>query len=312
LTNKGEKPVGLVCKGVLQGLSEESVRQVGVDAGATSRVSLQAVFKESLSTISEQRPGAICWSVETTDGKRLAGDTKAITIASRNDMLLDKDHLDSLCVFITPNDPVIDQFLGKFLKLTVGYQHGEKGVYGQMAAVYNALNQSGVHYSNRTISYLHDKNMQSQRVYFPRESLQSTNANCIDGTVLFASIFEKMGLRTYIVLVPGHAFLAVNLRAQGNEVVLPLETTKLGSGDFNAAIDAGSAAWDNAAASKQILVLDVENSRRAGILPYPYYEQLGVPQKFAALSSLPGSPEPEISDAGIKALKTFAIPDPQK
>ena len=42
----------------------------------------------------------------------------------------------------------------------------------------------------------------------PRESLADKEANCINGTVLFASLLEGISMSPAIVLVPGHAFLA--------------------------------------------------------------------------------------------------------
>lgn len=312
LKNEGREPAPVVCKASLQGFSEESSRQTTLAPGATVKMALPAVFRESLSTISEQRPGAIAWSVETPGGQSLAKETKAITIASRNDMVLAKDLLPLICVFVTPNDPVIDQFLGKSAIPGVGYQQGEAGVVRQMATVYESLARTGVHYSNRTLSYLADGHgTPSQRIYFPRESLQSTNANCIDGTVLLASIYEKLGLRPYIVLVPGHAFLAVNLEAEGNGKVLCVETTLLGSEGFDVAIDAGGKAWDKAGEAQRI-VIDVAAVRQAyGILPYPYYEQLGVVQRITTLAAAPGTDQErpaKLDDGAAAAILGKATP----
>lgn len=54
----------------------------------------------------------------------------------------------------------------------------------------------------------------AQRTRLPAEVLQSKNAQCLEGTILFATLLEAIGLQPYIVRVPGHAFVGWRLNAR--------------------------------------------------------------------------------------------------
>jgi hypothetical protein len=98
------------------------------------------------------------------------------------------------------------------------------------------------------------------------------SANCLDGTVLLASVLEAASLNPALVLVPGHAFLAWETQ-DGNGEWDYLETTMIGTHDFAAARAAGRAEavrWQ-------------ETRRKSGdpshftLLPLPYLRaELGV------------------------------------
>jgi hypothetical protein len=77
-----------------------------------------------------------------------------------------------------------------------------------------------------------------QRVLHPQDALAHKTANCIDGTVLFASLLLRAGLQPVIVLVPGHAFLGWRTWSDAQEYEF-LETTKLGAASFADALAAG-------------------------------------------------------------------------
>ncbi len=77
-----------------------------------------------------------------------------------------------------------------------------------------------------------------QRIRLPRETLEKRSANCIDGTVLMASVLEAASLNPAIVLVPGHAFLAWEMQNGSNEWDY-LETTLIGSREFEVAQKVG-------------------------------------------------------------------------
>ena len=65
---------------------------------------------------------------------------------------------------------------------------------------------------------------QSQRARRVHETLETSNGNCADGSILFASFFEAIGLDTYLVIPRGHMFVAIFLEKE----VFPIETTDIG------------------------------------------------------------------------------------
>jgi hypothetical protein len=80
----------------------------------------------------------------------------------------------------------------------------------------------------------------TQRVKYPADAIGLMSANCIDGTLLFASALENIGLNPQIVITrePGHAFLAWETWP-GSGIVDCLETTWLNTATFEAASTEG-------------------------------------------------------------------------
>lgn len=117
----------------------------------------------------------------------------------------------------------------------------------------------------------------SQRVRPPSTSWRERRASCIDGSVLIASVLERIGLQPLIVLVPGHAF--VGFRARAGAAASFLETTLLGAtparttSSFPAALAAGRSRWRRAAArldgrhAPDYALLDIGRARAYGIIP---------------------------------------------
>lgn len=146
-----------------------------------------------------------------------------------------------LGAFVTPNAPAIMKFLRLAAdmhpsKTLAGYQGSEEQVEPQVKALYDALKTSaGITYVNSVIDFTPDLGQANQRVRLPRESLEDHQANCIDGTVLFASLLEAISMSPAIVLIPGHAFLAYETWSGAPDEWRYLETTMIGSRPFEEA-----------------------------------------------------------------------------
>lgn len=146
--------------------------------------------------------------------------------------------------FVTPNEPELMRFLRAPAALRpdglVGYQVDAAGVEAQVEAIFNALkSHAQITYVNSVIAFSPEEGARNQRVRLPRESLQFGTANCIDGTVLFASLLEAISLNPALVIVPGHALVAWETGNQNGEWDY-LETTMIG-GAYTFAQARGSA-----------------------------------------------------------------------
>ena len=104
----------------------------------------------------------------------------------------------------------------------------------QVKALFDTLKEAGILYVDSVIDFGAGAGQVTQRTRLPRESLRQRSANCIDGTVLFASLLESASLHAAIVLVPGHAFVGWETW-RGSDQWDYLETTLVGSHDFAAA-----------------------------------------------------------------------------
>jgi hypothetical protein len=149
-----------------------------------------------------------------------------------------------------------------------GYQGRRDSVIPQVEALYRSLKATELTYINSVIDYGAAPGQFTQRTRLPREALAQKSANCIDGTVLMASLLEGASLNPAIVLVPGHAFLGWETWRGSGEWSY-LETTMLGSAEFEAACASGQKQYQTHEtlypdAIKRHAVADL---RRVGIFP---------------------------------------------
>jgi hypothetical protein len=133
-------------------------------------------------------------------------------------------------------------------------------------AIYRALQESGVSYVKSSLTFGLNTGV-SERVRLPGESLHQLSANCIDGVVMYASLFENLNMDAVVVLVPGHAYVGVRESADSNSY-LYLETAITGRAPFDTAMRAASQGIAKVAA-KKIIRIPVSDARTAGIYPMP-------------------------------------------
>jgi len=119
----------------------------------------------------------------------------------------------------------------------------------QVQAVYEALKYDAhMEYIDASLVIGNPKEQIMQRVKRPAETLASKGkANCLDGTVLFASLLEAIGLKPLVMLERGHAYLGWKIFVPGKEEQYEfLETTLIDSADFEAAQQRGLARYQSA------------------------------------------------------------------
>ncbi len=103
------------------------------------------------------------------------------------------------------------------------------GAFDQMGAIFLALKARGLQY----VTVAQDFFASAQNVKYPVESLATTSANCIDGTLVFASALESMGMRPGIIMFSDHATIAVLADPSADPCTIanwfPMETTMVSS-----------------------------------------------------------------------------------
>jgi len=138
--------------------------------------------------------------------------------------------------YVDENNPIVDKVLQRALQLKLvpaftGYQGNAQSVYRQMFAVWNVLQRQGIKYSDITTPSVGSSAVLSQHIRSITDSITNTQANCVDGSVLFASIYRKIGLRPVLILIPGHCYIGVRLTPQTSQVYI-IETTRIGAVDL--------------------------------------------------------------------------------
>jgi hypothetical protein len=136
--------------------------------------------------------------------------------------------------YVDERDPVVDSILQAAAKAGIvdkfdGYAGADPDrVYRQVWAIWQALETRGIHYSEADPAIGRGPRVFSQRVRFLAETWDDRSANCVDGSVLIASVLQRIGLRSFLVLVPGHAFVGFYTDADAQHAAY-LETTVLGA-----------------------------------------------------------------------------------
>lgn len=135
--------------------------------------------------------------------------------------------------YVNEDHPWIDEILREAINTGAvpnftGYQSGQDYVFQQVFAIWNVLQRRGFKYSSITTTSAISKRVYSQRVRFLSDSIKTSQANCLDGSVLFASILRRIGLDVFLELQPGHCLLGFWLDPKHRGVAF-LETTMLGN-----------------------------------------------------------------------------------
>ena len=181
-----------------------------------------------------------------------------------------------LARWVTPHDERVLQLVARAERLVPGgrlrgYNPApgtrlEDQVRTQARAVFQAMRHSGISYVSSIYTFGNFPG-ESQRIRLPRETLELSNANCIDVSVAFASAVENLGMKPVIVIVPGHAFTGVRLGPNAQDI-LYFDLTVLPRGTFTAAV-ARAKAWLDKTPQSEVLTVDIGAARSLGVYPMP-------------------------------------------
>jgi hypothetical protein len=185
-------------------------------------------------------PVAVTFSVAVGD-EDAEEQTVTMTLRSVNDCpftIVEDEHTTDVsfvfAAYVNEQHPFVDKVLREALDANVvdsfsGYQSGKPAdIYLQVYALWHALSQRDVRYSNITASAAENDSVYSQHVRLIDESINNAQANCVDGSVLLASLLRKIDIEPMLVFVPGHCYLAFFLDPK-HERIVALETTLIGA-----------------------------------------------------------------------------------
>ena len=115
--------------------------------------------------------------------------------------------------YVNEDNPKIDHILRQALDSRIvnrfwGYQsRSEKVVDRQVYALWYVLQKRGFKYSSISNSSLSSNVVFTQRVRTFDDALESAQINCVDGSVLFASLLKAININPILVRIPGHMFV---------------------------------------------------------------------------------------------------------
>jgi hypothetical protein len=121
-------------------------------------------------------------------------------------------------------------------------------------------------------------------VRFFDEALNSAQANCMDGSVVFASIFRKIGIDPVLVIIPQHAYMGFYTGHDKNELYC-LETTLIGKKNITAElVDSLTLGY-----YLKLFPKDIADKNRNAIISFAYAQQTGTKNYKRNAEDLNGS-----------------------
>lgn len=139
----------------------------------------------------------------------------------------------AMCM-VTPNDPVVKQYAAEVTKRIGGTLAGiatgdssedNKSILELMKTTYDYMQETGLSYvsAEGVPEVIGEEKRLIQTVRMPRDVIMNNSGLCIELTLLWASLMTYWGCDTYMVFIPGHAFIVV----QGRGQPIPLECTAI-------------------------------------------------------------------------------------
>ena len=139
--------------------------------------------------------------------------------------------------YVNEENPMIDHLLREALNTRIvnrflGYQGSPEAVDNQVYALWNVLQKRNFRYSSVSNTSLSSNVVFSQRVRTFDDALESSQINCVDGSVLFASLLRAINIEPILVRTPGHMFVGYYTDANHKDMKF-LETTMIGDVDLD-------------------------------------------------------------------------------
>ena len=140
--------------------------------------------------------------------------------------------------YVNEDSPLIDAILREALNTRIvnrfqGYQGKRKdNVDKQVYALWNVLQRRKFRYSSISYSSLSSNVVYAQRVRTLEDALKSSQVNCVDGSVLFASLLRAVNIDPILVRIPGHMYVGYYTDRSHRQAEF-LETTMIGDIDLD-------------------------------------------------------------------------------
>ncbi len=281
VTNASDRPVLVTISAEVRDWTRPSIITAVIGPREARPVRLNPELLPAAYSNSEVRRATLSVRVAAPNGETLFADTRPVLLHSGAELFWGQKFANAQYVvrWITPHDPAVMRLVSQARQYLPrgrlgGYNFPpeatpaamKRQVRQQAEAVFRALKRSGISYVSSIFVYGEFIN-QAQRIRLPSETLQLSNANCMDVSVLFASAIENLGMRPVVIIVPGHAFVGVRYGPDSTET-LYLDLTVLPQGSF-AAAEKRAQEWLQKTDNEHQLMVDVAAARALGIYPLP-------------------------------------------
>jgi hypothetical protein len=278
ITNTSSKAVLQIISAQVRGWSSELRQTAVIGPHEVRTFSLDPELLNTAYENAEIHSATLMVEVEDPATGHTYAQQRPVYIHSASDLFWGKKFANAQLIarWVTPHDDRILQLISRAERLIPGGRlHGYIPVRGvnmaqqvraQALAIFQAMRRSGISYVSSIYTFGNYPD-ETQRIRLPRETLELSNANCIDVSVAYASALENIGMKPVVVIVPGHAFTGVRL-GPNTQDILYLDLTVLPKGTF-AAAEARAQAWFKKIPPNEVLTVDIGAARSLGIYPMP-------------------------------------------
>ena len=213
-----------------------------------------------------------------------------------------------LASFTSPNDPVVQQLVGRVSGLVTNGANNAAGSNESASEFAKTLYDWMVanHIAYQTPPSYVNGATNGQHIKYARDVLRNHSGTCIDLAIFFASACESVNLQTALVITKGHCFPVVRLPQGG---VLAIEATGIVGMSFEEAVKYGTKEVEQLKDRSDLATfVDVLQMRRNGIQPIDlpkvsdtYLTDLGYQFTKPVPAAKPAAPASAKPDKGAAA-----------
>jgi hypothetical protein len=181
-----------------------------------------------------------------------------------------------LAAYVTKIDDPIKQLAGYISEAAGGVAAEGKFDDGikWLRAAYNVELLNNIVYQTPSSNAV-DAGVFAQDIKYPRDVLRAKSGTCVDLAILYATLAESVGMRAYLMLVPGHCFSVINVSGQ----LVAVENTGLMGGNQRASFDQvvkrGQEEMQEHLKDGRYYLINIDAQQGPGHIPNPELPALG-------------------------------------
>lgn len=180
-----------------------------------------------------------------------------------------------LAAYVTDEDQAVKTFYAKAAEVSGGFGMGanEKDLLQFMKSTYNFMVSLGMTYSGAkgVPDETGDVRTLVQSIRLPRDLIYGNSGLCVELAILWAALGQGAGLKTFLVVIPGHTFPVLQA---SDGTTIPIESTAIG-GSFGGNLGK-AASWEQAIESGMKTLKEVRGKPTTDILDVRELQGMGI------------------------------------
>jgi len=207
--------------------------------GTSYRVNPKIRYRyDRLSACKQATPATMTFSIQIGDEPEVT-ESATFTMHAVNDcpfkLIVGDETFDisqTFAAYVNEQHPFTDKLLREALDRGIvpsfsGYQGDAGQVLREVYAIWDLLVARDVRYSSITATAANSSMVACQHVRLLEESINNSQTNCVDGSVLMVSLLRKIGINASLVLTSNHCYLVFTADNEGT-LFYAIETTLTG------------------------------------------------------------------------------------